>query len=124
MMQATENRCRYYSAVFRDAVPLSLKIRLRRILRRSGSEAGVVDVQDCTTREFNTHKTDVSVVRYPWHPWFGRQVTIRWIHIKALYADFNTKVKKGRLVALIDPAPIQAAVDQARATLNNAGLPC
>jgi len=35
--------------------------------------------RDCTTGEFNTHKTDVSVVRYPWHPWFGRQVTIRWI---------------------------------------------
>src|SRR5215467_2995856 len=33
--------------------------------------------RDCTTGEFNTHKTDVSVVRYPWHPWFGGQVTIR-----------------------------------------------
>jgi len=41
-------------------------------------------------------------------------------NIKALYADFNTKVKKNQLVALIDPAPFQAAVDQARATLNNA----
>lgn len=41
-------------------------------------------------------------------------------NILALYADFNTKVKKGQLVALIDPAPFQAAVDQARATLNSA----
>jgi len=41
-------------------------------------------------------------------------------NIEALYADFNTKVKKGQLVARIDPAPFQAAVDQARATLNNA----
>lgn len=41
-------------------------------------------------------------------------------NIKALYADFNTKVKKGQLVALIDPAPFQAAVDQAHATVNNA----
>jgi HlyD family secretion protein len=41
-------------------------------------------------------------------------------NIKALYADFNTKVKKGQLVALIDPAPFQAAVDQAKATLNSA----
>jgi hypothetical protein len=39
--------------------------------------------RNCTTGEFNTHKTDVSVVRYPWHPWFGRQVTIRWIHRRA-----------------------------------------
>ena len=42
-----------------------------------------VDVEDCTTGEFNTHKTDVSVVRYPWHPWFGRQVTIQWVRRRA-----------------------------------------
>jgi HlyD family secretion protein len=41
-------------------------------------------------------------------------------NIKELYADFNTKVKKGQLVALIDPAPFQAKVDQAQATLNSA----
>ncbi len=41
-------------------------------------------------------------------------------NIIALYADFNTKVKKGQLVAEIDPAPFQAAVDQATATLNAA----
>ena len=41
-------------------------------------------------------------------------------NITALYADFNTKVKKGQLVALIDPAPFQAAVDQAKATFNSA----
>lgn len=41
-------------------------------------------------------------------------------NIIALYADFNTKVKKGQLVALIDPAPFKAAVEQARASLNAA----
>ena len=41
-------------------------------------------------------------------------------NIKALYADFNTKVKKGQLVAEIDPQAFQARVDQARATLDNA----
>ena len=41
-------------------------------------------------------------------------------NITALYADFNTKVKKGQLVALIDPAPFQAALDQAKATLRSA----
>ncbi len=41
-------------------------------------------------------------------------------NIKALYADFNTKVKKGQLVALIDPELFQAAVDQAQAGLNSA----
>lgn len=41
-------------------------------------------------------------------------------NIIALYADFNTKVRKGQLVAEIDPAPFKAAVDQAKATLNAA----
>jgi HlyD family secretion protein len=37
-------------------------------------------------------------------------------NIKALYADWNSKVKKGQLVALIDPEIFQAQVDQANAT--------
>lgn len=41
-------------------------------------------------------------------------------NIIALYADFNTKVKKGQLVARIDPALFQAAADQADANLNAA----
>lgn len=41
-------------------------------------------------------------------------------NIIALYADFNTKVKKGQLVAEIDPAPFKAAVDQVSATLDAA----
>jgi HlyD family secretion protein len=41
-------------------------------------------------------------------------------NIKALYADFNTTVKKGQLVALIDPESFQAKVNQARASLDTA----
>ena len=41
-------------------------------------------------------------------------------NILALYADFNTKVKRGQLVARIDPAIFQARVDQARAALDSA----
>ena len=41
-------------------------------------------------------------------------------NIIALYADFNTKVKKGQLVAVIDPAPFEAAVAQSRGNLNAA----
>lgn len=41
-------------------------------------------------------------------------------NIQALYADFNTKVKQGQLVARIDPAIFQAKVDQARAALDSA----
>ena len=41
-------------------------------------------------------------------------------NIIALYADFNTQVKKGQLVAEIDPAPFKAVVAQATATLDAA----
>jgi HlyD family secretion protein len=41
-------------------------------------------------------------------------------NIKALYADWNSKVKKGQLVALIDPEIFQAQVDQAKATFQSA----
>jgi HlyD family secretion protein len=41
-------------------------------------------------------------------------------NIKALYADFNTKVTKGQLVALIDPEVFQAQVNQAQAALGSA----
>src|SRR5579864_2032776 len=41
-------------------------------------------------------------------------------NIKALYADFNTKVKQGQLVALIDPQIFQAQEDQAAGALGSA----
>jgi HlyD family secretion protein len=41
-------------------------------------------------------------------------------NIMALYADFNTKVTKGQLVARIDPQIYQAKADQAQASLNSA----
>jgi len=41
-------------------------------------------------------------------------------NIKALYADWNSKVKKGQLVALIDPEIFQSLVDQAKATVRSA----
>ncbi|MGA2877419.1 MAG: efflux RND transporter periplasmic adaptor subunit [Bryobacteraceae bacterium] len=41
-------------------------------------------------------------------------------NIIALYADFNTKVKQGQLVARIDPAIFKAQVDQAKANLDTA----
>lgn len=41
-------------------------------------------------------------------------------NIKALYADWNSKVKKGQLVALIDPQIFQAQVDQATAAFRSA----
>lgn len=40
-------------------------------------------------------------------------------NIKALYADWNSKVKKGQLVALIDPEILQAQLDQAAATVRS-----
>jgi HlyD family secretion protein len=40
--------------------------------------------------------------------------------IKALYADFNSQVKEGQVIAQIDPALFQAQVDQAKANVSNA----
>jgi HlyD family secretion protein len=37
--------------------------------------------------------------------------------IKTLHADFNSRVKKGQMIAQIDPALFQAQVEQARANL-------
>ncbi len=44
--------------------------------------------------------------------------------IKALYADFNSRVKEGQVIAQIDPAIFQAQVDQAKANVltNQANL--
>jgi HlyD family secretion protein len=39
--------------------------------------------------------------------------------IKALYADFNSQVKEGQVIAQIDPALFQAQVDQAKANVLN-----
>ncbi len=40
--------------------------------------------------------------------------------IKTLYVDFNTRVKKGQLIAQIDPATFEAQVQQAKANLFSA----
>ena len=40
--------------------------------------------------------------------------------IKALYADFNSRVKEGQVITQIDPALFEAQVDQARANVLNA----
>jgi len=40
--------------------------------------------------------------------------------IKALFADFNSRVKEGEVIAQIDPAIFEAQVEQAQASLSNA----
>jgi HlyD family secretion protein len=40
--------------------------------------------------------------------------------IKNIYVDFNSPVKKGQLIAMIDPAPFQAQVQEAEANLDAA----
>lgn len=40
--------------------------------------------------------------------------------IQAIYADFNSPVKQGQLIAKIDPRPFQVKVDQSKAALANA----
>jgi HlyD family secretion protein len=40
--------------------------------------------------------------------------------MKAIYVDYNSEVKKGQLLAQIDPATFQAQAEQQRAQINNA----
>ena len=40
--------------------------------------------------------------------------------MKEIYVDFNSEVKKGQLLAQIDPANFQASVDQNQAQITNA----
>lgn len=40
--------------------------------------------------------------------------------IKEIYVDFNSEVKKGQILAQIDPATFEAAVQQSEASINNA----
>jgi len=40
--------------------------------------------------------------------------------MKEIYVDYNSEVKKGQLLAQIDPATFQASVDQNKAQINNA----
>jgi HlyD family secretion protein len=40
--------------------------------------------------------------------------------VMVLYADFNTKVTKGQLIARLDPASLQSKVDEAQANLDSA----
>ena len=40
--------------------------------------------------------------------------------ISALYVDFNSTVKKGQIIAQLDPSTVQAQVQQARANLQQA----
>jgi HlyD family secretion protein len=40
--------------------------------------------------------------------------------VMALYADFNTKVTKGQLIARLDPASLLAKVDEAQGNLDSA----
>jgi HlyD family secretion protein len=40
--------------------------------------------------------------------------------IQQIFVDFNSRVRKGQVIALIDPRLLEAAVEQARANVNNA----
>src|SRR5207237_2151441 len=42
--------------------------------------------------------------------------------IARLYADFNSRVKKGQLLAELDPTPFQAQVEQRQADLTKANV--
>ncbi len=44
---------------------------------------------DCTNRQRKIHKTEVRLVYYPWHPWYGRSLLIRESLVKGGLADYR-----------------------------------
>ena len=36
----------------------------------------------CTTQQSNTHITDTLEVRYPWHPWYGRELRVQTTRVR------------------------------------------
>ena len=52
-------------------------IQFRRPARRaSGHAIRRAPAAGCTTRQHNAHITESRVIRYPWHPWYGRSVVV------------------------------------------------
>lgn len=78
-----------------------------------GSEYRTAKVEqgELTTRVSATGKVDAVVTVE-----VGSQVSGR---VQKLFADFNSRVKKGQVVAQIDPALFEAQVEQAKAKLAN-----
>lgn len=58
-----------------DGCPMQLVVI--RSAPESPAQNSCADVLGCTTKGSNTHITDSREVHYPWHPWYGRQVTVR-----------------------------------------------
>src|SRR5438105_15859488 len=54
------------------------RIPVRFNLCRATSECEIVG----RSRQPNTHSTELRELRYPWHPWFGRAVTIYEVLVK------------------------------------------
>ncbi len=86
------------------------------LLGKSGAQAKYV-TEKVTRGDIITAVTATGTVNAVTTVLVGTQVSGR---IKTLYADFNSPVKKGQLIAQIDPDLFQAQVDQARANMLNA----
>jgi hypothetical protein len=57
----------------------------------------------CTTKQHNTHGTEVWEVLYPWHPWFGREVHVHEVVKRGNMPVFwcsTTAERKGRCLAV------------------------
>ena len=99
------------------AIPVSLLVLLG-FFSGSCKKAGPKYVTDKITRgDVVTAVTATGTVNAVTSVNVGTQVSGR---ITKLFVDYNSPVKKGEIIALIDPAIFQAQSDQARANLANA----
>ncbi|MDA8155007.1 MAG: efflux RND transporter periplasmic adaptor subunit [Actinomycetota bacterium] len=86
-------------------------------VKRDGQKGPLYKTQTVTRGDIKATVTATGTVNPVVNVSVGTQVSGT---IKKLYADFNSKVKKGQLLALIDPATFEAQVGQAQANLFSA----
>ena len=72
-----------------------------------------------TSRQSNTHSTEVQEIRYPWHPWYGRPVWIHGALVKGGLALYHCSLEQNHQAPLFSNTPVDVRI---RCLLSNA--PC
>ncbi len=55
-----------------------------------------------TSRQSNTHSTELREVRYPWHPWYGRPVWIHGAFVKSGWALYRCSLEQNHEARLFE----------------------
>ena len=55
-----------------------------------------------TSRQSNTHSTELREIRYPWHPWYGRPVWIYGAIVKSGWALYRCSLEQNQKARLFE----------------------